>query len=54
MPPEVNIVKVTTLAVVNNIITVRIDLINVIVMGNKVFIYLLRMMANVMHAVSCL
>jgi hypothetical protein len=46
MPPEVNIVKVTALAVVNNIITVRIDLINVIVMGKKVFIYVLWMMTN--------
>jgi hypothetical protein len=41
MPPEVNIVKVTTLAVVKNIITVRIDLIDVIARGNKASIHVL-------------
>ena len=41
MPPEVTIVKVTTLAVGKNITTVRIDLIDVIVVGDKVFIYVL-------------
>ena len=50
MPPEVNIVKVTILAVVKNITTVRIFLIDVIAVGDKAFIYLLWMMANVIHA----
>jgi hypothetical protein len=50
MPSEVSIVKVTTLAVVKNITNVRIDLIVVIAVGDKAFIYLLWMLANLIHA----
>ena len=41
MPPEVNIVEVTTLAVVKNIVTARIDLIDVTAIGDRAFIYVL-------------